>query len=114
MAALAILWYEETSLLVDHQYRSPASEVAILRTNDGYWYSTTDRHIFKIDINMEVNNNDFDRLFDEMMSSIYYLHSQHAWQMEFAELYRAKISDHLPPTCKILGQPLYTILKTTA
>ena len=31
------------------------------------------------------------------MSSIYFLHSNQPWQMEYAELYRAKLSEH-PPT----------------
>ena len=40
--------------------------------------------------------------FDEIMSSIYFLHSKQAWQVELAELYRAKISERLP-TSKILS-----------
>ena len=35
------------------------------------------------------------------MSGNYFLHSKQAWQVELGELYRAKISEHLP-TCEIL------------
>ena len=42
-------------------------------------------------------------VFDEVMSSIYFLHSKQAWQVKLPELYRAKISERLP-TCEILAR----------